>query len=68
MKSSINLRHTPLFLALSLISGVSMAQTTQQTTEGLVEEVVVTDKFAQSLQSAMEVKRNSATVVEAISA
>ncbi|PUA28086.1 MAG: TonB-dependent receptor [Cellvibrio sp. 79] len=67
MKSSINLRHTPLFLALSLISGVSMAQTTQQTTEGLVEEVVVTGKFAQSLQSAMEVKRNSATVVEAIS-
>lgn len=68
MKSSINLRHTPLFLALSLISGVSMAQTTQQTSEGLVEEVVVTGKFAQSLQSAMEVKRNSATVVEAISA
>ncbi len=68
MKSPINLRHTPLFLALSLISGVSMAQTTQQTSEGLVEEVVVTGKFAQSLQSAMEVKRNSATVVEAISA
>ncbi|WP_039916761.1 TonB-dependent receptor [Cellvibrio mixtus] len=67
MKSPINLRHTPLFLALSLIGGVSMAQTTQQTTEGLVEEVVVTGKFAQSLQSAMEVKRNSATVVEAIS-
>lgn len=68
MKSPINLRHTPLFLALTLISGVSTAQTPPQTSEGLVDEVVVTGKFAQSLQSAMEVKRNSATVVEAISA
>ncbi|HEY8941034.1 MAG TPA: TonB-dependent receptor plug domain-containing protein, partial [Cellvibrio sp.] len=68
MKSPINLRHTPLFLALTLISGVSTAQTPPQTSEDLVDEVVVTGKFAQSLQSAMEVKRNSATVVEAISA
>lgn len=65
--SSINLRHTPLFLALSLISGMAIAQT-QQSEDGLVEEVVVTGKFAKSLQSAMDIKRNSATVVEAISA
>ncbi len=65
--SNINLRHTPLFLALGLISGMATAQT-QQSEEGLVEEVVVTGKFAKSLQSAMDIKRNSATVVEAISA
>lgn len=64
MNRSINLRRTPLFLALGLISGMATAQTAN---EGLVEEVVVTGKFAQSLQSAMDVKRNSATVVEAIS-
>ncbi len=65
--SRINLRHTPLFLALGLISGMANAQT-QQSKDDLVEEVVVTGKFAKSLQSAMDIKRNSATVVEAISA
>lgn len=59
----INLRRSPLFIALSLVSSLAIAQSGD---EGTVEEVVVTGKFLKSLQSAMDVKRNSASVVEAI--
>ncbi|HTF98404.1 MAG TPA: TonB-dependent receptor [Cellvibrio sp.] len=67
--SRINPSRTPLFLAIGLVSSMATAQTQPtNTNDDLVEEVVVTGKFAQSLQNAMDIKRNSATVVEAISA
>lgn len=54
-----------LLFALGLLGSVSGVQAQEA---GAVEEVVVTGNFAKSLQSAMDIKRNSASVVEAISA
>jgi iron complex outermembrane receptor protein len=54
-----------LLLAAGLLSSVSGVQAQGA---GELEEVVVTGKFAKSLQSAMDLKRNAATVIEAISA
>ncbi|MCE3253488.1 MAG: putative TonB-dependent receptor, partial [Cellvibrio sp.] len=59
--------HTSLFMAVSLLAPIVSAQSTASQNE-LVEEVVVTGKFLKSLQSAAEIKRTSASVVEAISA
>jgi iron complex outermembrane recepter protein len=69
------MKHTPsntfvrtsLFVAVSLLAPIAAAQSTASQ-EDLVEEVVVTGKFLKSLQTAAEIKRNSASVVEAISA
>ena len=67
LNQPIHLRRSALFLALSLVSGFSVAQ--DQSDESMeAEEIVVTGKFLKSLQSAMEIKRNSTTIVEAISA
>lgn len=67
LNQPIHLRRSALFLALSLVSGFSVAQ--DQSDESMeAEEIVVTGKFLKSLQTAMEVKRNSTTIVEAISA
>ncbi|HSC69487.1 MAG TPA: hypothetical protein VLC79_17475, partial [Cellvibrio sp.] len=55
--------HTSLFLAISLLMPTVHAQDSEN-----VEEIVITGKFLKSLQSAAEVKRNAASVVEAISA
>lgn len=69
MKSPNTLARTPLFLAVGLLgAAISTQAQTQARQDDAVEEVLVTGKFAQSLQNAMEIKRNSATVVEAISA
>ena len=61
-----NFTHTSLFLAVSLFASMANAQNTA--TDEPIEEVVVTGKFLKSLQSAAEIKRNAASVVEAISA
>jgi iron complex outermembrane recepter protein len=69
LNQSLNLRRNSLFLALSLASGLTLPQFASAQDENVeAEEIVVTGKFLKSLQSAMEIKRNSATVVEAISA
>jgi len=61
--SSTRFARTSLFLAVSLLAPLAAhAQDSEN-----IEEVVITGKFLKSLQSAMEVKRNSASVVEAIS-
>ena len=64
--ASAKFTHTSLFLAVSLFTSLANAQTAAK--DDLVEEVVVTGKFLKSLQTAAEIKRNSASVVEAISA
>ncbi len=61
----IRLSHTALLLMLGTASSLSLAQTS---TDNSIEEVVVTGKFLQSLQSAMEQKRNASSMIEAISA
>ncbi|MEN0036270.1 MAG: TonB-dependent receptor [Cellvibrio sp.] len=61
--SSTRFARTSLFLAISLLTPLAAHAQDSET----IDEVVVTGKFLKSLQSAMEVKRNSATVVEAIS-
>lgn len=68
LNQPIHLRRNALFLALSLVSGLSIAQDPQTDESMEAEEIVVTGKFLKSLQTAMEVKRNSTTIVEAISA
>ncbi|MBL4826377.1 MAG: TonB-dependent receptor [Spongiibacteraceae bacterium] len=52
----------------SVIAGVSPVMAQENTEGEQLEEVVVTAKFLKSLQNAMEQKRNSASVIEAISA
>ncbi len=68
LNQPIHLRRSALFLALSLVGGLSVAQDQQADESMEAEEIVVTGKFLKSLQTAMEVKRNSTTIVEAISA
>lgn len=62
----IKFSHTSLFVAISLFTSLASAQDAPK--DDLVEEVVVTGTFLKSLQSAAEIKRNSASVVEAIAA
>src|SRR5690554_3314742 len=58
--------HTALLLpSLGTVSSLTFAQA--NAVNG-IEEVVVTGKFLKSLQSAMEQKRNAASMIEAISA
>lgn len=59
-------KRTPIFLAVSLMSGWSVAQTAP--VEGDLEEIVIVGKYLNSLQSAMSVKRNSGSIVDAIAA
>lgn len=65
-KAPFKFTHTSLFVAISLFTSLASAQEAPK--DDLVEEVVVTGTFLKSLQSAAEIKRNSASVVEAISA
>lgn len=65
-KPAIFLRSS-LCIAISLLVPIAAAQNDANQDE-ILEEVVVTGKFLKSLQSAAEIKRNSASVVEAISA
>jgi TonB-dependent receptor len=60
------MKHTPLYIALGLASGCAFAQTAKE--KDLLEEVVVMGSYPASLQSSMEVKRNSASIIEAITA
>lgn len=53
-------------LALGLVSTVSFAQ--EENVDANLEEVIVVGKYQASLQSALERKRGSASVIEAISA
>lgn len=59
------LTHAALLLALGTASSLTWAQSAS---EDKIEEIVITGKFLRSLQSAMEQKRNSASMIEAISA
>lgn len=65
MNYTVIAKRAPLFVAISLVSGLAMAQ--QEPAE-FEEEVVVIGNYLNSLQSAMNTKRNSANLVEAIAA
>ena len=60
------LTHAALLLALGTSSSFGWAQTANN--DEKIEEIVITGKFLRSLQSAMEQKRNSASMIEAIAA
>ena len=60
------LTHAALLLALGTSSSFGWAQTAND--DEKIEEIVITGKFLRSLQSAMEQKRNSASMIEAIAA
>ncbi|HTF98412.1 MAG TPA: TonB-dependent receptor [Cellvibrio sp.] len=66
MNYTVIAKRAPLFVAISLASGLAIAQQ-NQTTE-FEEEVVVVGNYLNSLQSAMNTKRNAASLVEAIAA
>ena len=60
------LTQAALLLALGTSSSIGWAQTANN--DEKIEEIVITGKFLRSLQSAMEQKRNSASMIEAIAA
>ncbi len=60
------LTHAALLLALGTASSLGWAQATDS--DENIEEIVITGKFLRSLQSAMEQKRNAASMIEAIAA
>jgi iron complex outermembrane recepter protein len=62
------MKRSPFFLAISLVSGWSVAQTPPAAATDDLEEIVIVGKYLNSLQSAMSVKKNSSSIVEAIAA
>lgn len=62
------MKRSPFFLAISLVSGWSFAQTTPEAEAEYLEEIVIVGKYLNSLQSAMSVKKNASSIVEAIAA
>lgn len=64
---SIVSRHTPLSLAIaSLTMAAAVIASPTFADDGLLEEVVVTGSYNKSLQSAIESKRNSDSVIDSI--
>lgn len=69
MKYRTPVTHASIATLLVALGGLSAAGAYAQTTEeGLMDEIVIVGKFQKSLQDATEQKRNSASVIEAISA
>lgn len=66
--SALLMKRSPFFLAISLVSGWSVAQTTPATNADDLEEIVIVGNYLNSLQSATSVKKNSTSIVEAIAA
>jgi len=67
-RTALIMKPSRIFLAMSLVSGWATAQTAQPVVNEVEEEIVIVGKYLNSLQSAMTVKKNASSIVEAIAA